>query len=100
MNATEVRGRPRDKGRTFQTACVGERTMSRSPRMATSRDRHVTTTMRRGYSTVAAVLVLLWMVGKAGAAQCGNTASGFEAWKGQFAGEATARGIKPSRSQL
>src|SRR5215204_4814856 len=36
------------------------------------------------------------MVGKAGAAQCGSTAAGFEAWKSQFAGEARARGIKPS----
>jgi membrane-bound lytic murein transglycosylase B len=33
------------------------------------------------------------MAGKASAAQCGNTAAGFEAWKAQFANEARARGI-------
>jgi membrane-bound lytic murein transglycosylase B len=47
-------------------------------------------------ATLAALLTLVWMVGKAGAAQCGSTAAGFEAWKSQFAGEARARGIKPS----
>ena len=33
------------------------------------------------------------MTGKAGAAQCGSTAAGFEAWKRQFADEARARGV-------
>jgi membrane-bound lytic murein transglycosylase B len=32
----------------------------------------------------------------ANAAQCGSTAAGFEAWKGQFAGEARAKGISAS----
>jgi membrane-bound lytic murein transglycosylase B len=65
--------------------------------MATSTGyRRATTTMRRGYSTVAALVGVVWMVGNAGAAQCGSTAAGFEAWKSQFAGEARARGVKPS----
>jgi membrane-bound lytic murein transglycosylase B len=38
-------------------------------------------------------MVLVCTAGKASAAQCGNTAAGFEAWKAQFANEARARGI-------
>jgi membrane-bound lytic murein transglycosylase B len=41
----------------------------------------------------AAVVALVWMVSEAGAAQCGNSSAGFEAWKDQFAGEARARGV-------
>src|SRR5688572_24235323 len=41
---------------------------------------------------VAALVALLWMAGEAGAAQCGNTSAGFEAWKSQFANEARAKG--------
>src|SRR6201991_1057265 len=42
--------------------------------------------------TVAAFVVLVWMAGEAGAAQCGNTGAGFESWKQQFANEARAKG--------
>ena len=54
---------------------------------------------RRQYCkiTTAAVLVALAMVvGEARAAQCGNTAAGFEGWKREFAGEARARGVGAS----
>ena len=34
--------------------------------------------------TVAFLVALVWMTGKAGAAQCGSTADGFEAWKKHF----------------
>jgi len=44
-------------------------------------------------AAVAILLALLSMAGEASAAQCGNTAAGFEAWKAQFAGEARARGV-------
>src|SRR6516225_824493 len=46
--------------------------------------------------TVAAFVVLMSMASKASAAQCGSTATGFEAWKKQFANEARARGVSPS----
>jgi membrane-bound lytic murein transglycosylase B len=46
--------------------------------------------------TVAALAALLWMPGEAGAAQCGNTSAGFEAWKSQFANEARAKGASAS----
>ncbi|SRR5271166_364146 len=42
---------------------------------------------------VAALMALAWMPGKAGAAQCGNSAAGFDAWKQQTAEEARGRGI-------
>lgn len=42
---------------------------------------------------VAALATLVWMAGKADAAQCGNSAAGFETWKRQFADEAKARGV-------
>ena len=38
----------------------------------------------------------MWMASEAVAAQCGNTAAGFEAWKTQFADEARARGVSAS----
>src|ERR1700682_2598233 len=44
--------------------------------------------------TVLAVLACLGA--RADAAQCGSTAAGFEAWKGQFAEEARAKGIGAS----
>lgn len=40
-----------------------------------------------------ALLALVSTGGEAGAAQCGNTAAGFETWKRQFAEEARARGV-------
>ena len=42
---------------------------------------------------VAALAALTQMGGEAGAAQCGNTSAGFEAWKQQFAQEARGRGV-------
>jgi membrane-bound lytic murein transglycosylase B len=45
---------------------------------------------------VAALVALVWMAGEAGAAQCGNTAAGFEAWKRQFADEARGKGVSAS----
>ena len=47
-------------------------------------------------ATVTAVVALVWMAGKADAAQCGNSAAGFEAWKTQLAGEARAKGVGAS----
>jgi membrane-bound lytic murein transglycosylase B len=41
-------------------------------------------------------VALMSMVSEAGAAQCGNTAAGFEAWKTQFANEARGRGVSAS----
>src|SRR6266567_4636196 len=43
----------------------------------------------------AALAALLWMGGVANAAQCGNTAGGFETWKKQFAEENRA-GVGPT----
>jgi membrane-bound lytic murein transglycosylase B len=45
---------------------------------------------------VAASVALVSMSGEAGAAQCGSTAAGFEAWKKEFAGEARGRGVSAS----
>jgi membrane-bound lytic murein transglycosylase B len=45
---------------------------------------------------VATLVALVCMANKAGAAQCGGTAAGFEAWKTQFAGEARARAVSAS----
>jgi membrane-bound lytic murein transglycosylase B len=45
---------------------------------------------------VAALVALTVMASKAGAAQCGNTAAGFEAWKKEFADEARGRGVGAS----
>jgi membrane-bound lytic murein transglycosylase B len=45
---------------------------------------------------VAAAMALVWMAGEAGAAQCGSTSAGFDAWKRQFADEARARGVSAS----
>ena len=47
-------------------------------------------------ATVVAVVAFVCIASKANAAQCGNTAAGFEAWKIQFAGEARARGVSAS----
>src|SRR5258707_5237669 len=41
----------------------------------------------------AAVAMLACLSSQAHAAQCGNGAGGFEAWKQQFAGEARAKGV-------
>jgi membrane-bound lytic murein transglycosylase B len=42
---------------------------------------------------VATLVSLAGMITAAGAASCGSTAAGFEAWKRQFADEARARGV-------
>jgi membrane-bound lytic murein transglycosylase B len=42
---------------------------------------------------IAALVGFAGMASKASAAQCGNSAAGFEAWKSQFANEAKARGV-------
>ena len=46
--------------------------------------------------TIAAVVAVLGMAGEAGAAQCGSTAAGFDAWKRQFAEEARGRRVSAS----
>src|SRR6266550_7330020 len=45
---------------------------------------------------VAVLVGLAWMTSEADAAQCGSTAAGYEAWKREFADEATAKGIGAS----
>jgi membrane-bound lytic murein transglycosylase B len=52
----------------------------------------------RAIATAAftALAVLASLCARADAAQCGSTAGGFEAWKGQFAEEARAKGIGAS----
>ena len=49
--------------------------------------------MNNGRAVLAAVALALCVGAKAHAAQCGSTAAGFEAWKGQFAAEARGQGI-------
>jgi membrane-bound lytic murein transglycosylase B len=44
----------------------------------------------------AALALVACLGAKADAAQCGSTAGGFEAWKGQFAEEARAKGVGAS----
>jgi lytic murein transglycosylase len=46
------------------------------------------------------LLAPLALAGPAGAAQCGNDASGFEAWKAQFKQEAVAAGLSPRTVSL
>ena len=46
--------------------------------------------------TAAVVVALATVAGEARAAQCGNSAAGFEAWKTQLAGEARAKGVGAS----
>src|ERR1700731_2192032 len=46
--------------------------------------------------TVAVLVALVRMTGEAGAAQCGSTAAGFDAWKKQFADEARGKGVSAS----
>ncbi|UGY15502.1 lytic murein transglycosylase [Bradyrhizobium septentrionale] len=53
--------------------------------------------MVRGWRIAASALAAVAMVAtlgvEANAAQCGNGPGGFESWKGQFAGEARAKGV-------
>src|SRR5262245_50404537 len=46
--------------------------------------------------TAAVVVALTALAGEARAAQCGNTAAGFEGWNREFAGEARAKGVSAS----
>ena len=46
------------------------------------------------FIVAGAVAATGWASGSASAAQCGNKAAGFEAWKAQFAQEAAANGIR------
>lgn len=48
----------------------------------------------RGGIAAAALAALMLSGGAAGAATCGNTGAGFEAWKAEFANEAKAAGVK------
>jgi len=47
-------------------------------------------------TVAAAALALAGAAGEASAAQCGDSAAGFEGWKQQFAAEARARGVSGS----
>lgn len=47
-------------------------------------------------ATAAALVSFVGMSTTADAAQCGNTAAGYETWKREFAGEARARGVGPA----
>ena len=55
---------------------------------------------RRGFRMLVAAAGLTAMAGGAQAAQCGNTAAGFEAWKDQFAAEARGRASAASLQAL
>lgn len=46
-------------------------------------------------ATFVALIGFIGVASNASAAQCGNTAAGFEAWKQQFAAEAKGRGSQP-----
>lgn len=56
---------------------------------------------RHAFAPSSSVLALLFVClsSQANAAQCGNSAGGFGAWKQQFAGEAQAKGIGASTIQ-
>ena len=56
--------------------------------------------MRRMTLAVAAIAGLAGMAGRAEAAQCGNTAAGFEAWKREFAQEARGKASAASLAAL
>jgi membrane-bound lytic murein transglycosylase B len=43
--------------------------------------------------TTAALAAFGWITSEAGAAECGNTAAGFESWKREFSQEAKAQGV-------
>lgn len=59
--------------------------------------------VRSGYSRSSIALgvaALVWAAGSAQAAQCGNTAAGFETWKRDFADEAAGRATPASLAAL
>ncbi|MBB5758212.1 membrane-bound lytic murein transglycosylase B [Methylorubrum rhodinum] len=55
---------------------------------------------RRGFRMLVAAAGFTAMAGGAQAAQCGNTAAGFEAWKDEFAAEARGRASAASLQAL
>ena len=55
----------------------------------------MTKTKQLAAATFAALAVLAGWGANANAASCGSSAVGFEAWKGQFAAEARAKGVGP-----
>jgi membrane-bound lytic murein transglycosylase B len=60
------------------------------------REFRMTTVSQFKTVTGAALIALGWMTIEAGAATCGNTGAGFEAWKSQFANEARGKGVSAS----
>ena len=60
----------------------------------------VTDTKRRSTLAAVAAVALACLSGGAEAAQCGNSAAGFEAWKSQFAQEAQGRASAASLAAL
>ena len=50
-------------------------------------------------SSAALALLLISLSSQVNAAQCGNSAGGFEAWKQSFAGEARAKGVSAATIQ-
>jgi membrane-bound lytic murein transglycosylase B len=79
MKGTDIEGR---ESRPARMASLGSSDMTKGGQFKTA--------------TVAALVAFVWMTSKAGAAQCGSTAAGFEAWKKQFADEARGRGVSAS----
>src|SRR5690606_25900844 len=47
----------------------------------------------RGYILAVSLVAMISVPGAAHAAKCGNNASGFDAWKGEFSRQAAGRGI-------
>src|ERR1044072_9187014 len=59
-------------------------------------DRRMKTSRYCKITAAAALVALATVAGEAHAAQCGNSAGGFEGWKREFAPEAKAKGIGAS----
>jgi membrane-bound lytic murein transglycosylase B len=74
----------------------GFRFASSGLRLRRERSFRMTGTRELTTAVFTALAVLACLGTKADAAQCGSTAAGFEAWKGEFAGEARAKGIGAS----
>ena len=54
---------------------------------------------RHAFAPCSLIVAVLSLSSPADAAQCGNGAGGFDAWKQSFAGEARAKGISASTIQ-
>ena len=63
---------------------------------ANGRNAQMTTGSKLATATFLALAALSSLAPPANAAQCGNGPGGFEAWKGEFAREAGAKGIGPT----